>query len=208
MKIANKISISFLITSLALTTVAGSIFYTISRNNIEKAIFEHLKTAARSRAHHIEIFLNMQKERIMQLSQSTVLESFLRTNEQGLDYIYNLDIVVRRLKETEKTIENVYEVFVLNAKGKAIASSDRKKIGLDRPTDAYFLGAKSGPYIKDAYFSKTTGQKSIAISAPSTDRETKELFTEELEFWGFTTIYQKCNGVFLQRSMNLRHLRP
>jgi len=175
MKIANKISISFFITGLVLTTVAGSIFYTISKNNIEKAIFEHLKTAARSRVHHIEMFLNMQKERIMQLSQSTVLESFLGANEQDLDYIDNLDIALRRLKETEKTSEYVYEVFVLNAKGKVIASSDRKKIGLDRSTDAYFLGAKSGPYIKDAYFSKTTGQKSIAISAPITDRETKEL---------------------------------
>ena len=175
MKIANKISISFLIVGAVLTTVAGSIFYTISKNNLQNAIFEHLKTATQSRAHHIEGFLNMQKEGVTQLSNSVALESFLRTNEQDLDYIDNLDIALRRLKETEKTSEYVYEVFVLNAKGKAIASSDRKKIGLDRSTDAYFLGAKSGPYIKDAYFSKTTGQKSIAISAPITDRETKEL---------------------------------
>jgi PAS domain S-box-containing protein len=175
MKIANKISISFLMVGAVLTTVAGSIFYTISKNNLQNAIFEHLKTATQSRAHHIEGFLNMQKEGVTQLSNSVALESFLRTNEQDLDYIDNLDIAVRRLKETEKTSEYVYEVFVLNAKGKAIASSDRKKIGLDRSTDAYFGGAKSGPYIKDAYFDKTTGQNSIAISAPITDRETKEL---------------------------------
>ena len=175
MKISNKISISFLITGAVLTTVAGAIYYTISRNNLQNAIFEHLKTAARSRAHHIETFLDMQKERIMQLSQSIVLESFLRSNEQDQDYMDKLDIAERRLKRTEKISEYVYEVFVLNAKGKAIASSDKDKIGLDRRADDYFLGAKSGPYIKDAYFSKTTGQKSIAISAPITDRETKAL---------------------------------
>ena len=62
MKIANKISISFLIVGAVLTTVAGSIFYTISKNNLQNAIFEHLKTATQSRAHHIEGFLNMQKE--------------------------------------------------------------------------------------------------------------------------------------------------
>ncbi|MCD6298639.1 MAG: response regulator, partial [Deltaproteobacteria bacterium] len=45
----------------------------------------------------------------------------------------------------------------------------------DRSTDAYFLGAKSGPYVKDAYFSKITGQISIAVSAPIKDRETKAL---------------------------------
>jgi PAS domain S-box-containing protein len=175
MKIANKISISFFITGAVLTTVAGSIYYTISRHNLQNAIFEHLKTAAKSRAHHIETSLKMQKERIAQLSQSVVLESFLRTNEQDLDYIDKLDIAVRRLKKTENIGEYVYEVFVLNAKGKVIASSDRKNIGLDTSTDAYFLGAKSGPYIKDAYFSKTTGQKSIGVSAPITNRETKAL---------------------------------
>jgi len=70
MKIGNKISISFLITGAVLITVGGTIYYTISRNNLQNAIFAHLKTAAQSRAHHIETFLNIQKERIMQLSQS------------------------------------------------------------------------------------------------------------------------------------------
>jgi len=63
MKIANKISHSFIVTSLVFITVAGSVFYKISRNNLEKAIFNHLETTARSRAHGIETFLDMQKER-------------------------------------------------------------------------------------------------------------------------------------------------
>jgi len=175
MKIANKISVSFLVTGLALTAIAGSAFYTISVNNLKDAIFRHLETTAESRALQIETFLNMQKERIIQLSQRIVLENFLRSNQQDPDYRVKFDMVEKGLERAEKVSEYMYEVFVLNAKGKTVASSDRSKIGLDKSTDAYFLGAKSEPYVKDAYLSKTTGQKSIAVSAPIKDRETKAL---------------------------------
>jgi len=174
MKIANKITVSFLLTGLALTAIAEFALYTITENNLKNAIFRHLEITAESRANHIDTFLNMQKERIIQLSQSIVLENFLRTNQQDPTYMDKFDMAERRLKRTKKASEDIYEVFVLNAKGKVVASSDRKN-GLDRSTDAYFLGAKSGPYVKDAYLCKTTGQKSIAVSAPIKDRETKAL---------------------------------
>jgi len=32
----------------------------------------------------------------------------------------------------------------------------------------------SGPYIKNGYFSKTTGQESMAVSAPIIDRDTQK----------------------------------
>jgi PAS domain S-box-containing protein len=174
MKISNKISISFLLTGLALTAIAGSAFYTLSRNNLKQAIFGHLETIAKLNAYHIDTFLEIQKEKIMQISQSIVFENFLRTNQQDPDYMDKFYMAESELKSTRNTSE-YYEVFVLNAKGKTVVSSYRSKIGLDRSTDAYFLGAKSGPYVKDAYLSKTTGQKSIAVSAPIKDRETKAL---------------------------------
>ncbi len=43
MKIANKISVSFLITGLVLTLIGGSVFYTIAKNNLKNAIFKHLE---------------------------------------------------------------------------------------------------------------------------------------------------------------------
>ena len=175
MKIASKITLSFLITGAVLTAIAGLVFYGISRNNLEKAIFEHLKTTAHSRTLHVETFLNIQKERITQLSQSIIIEDFLCAKEHAPDYADKFAIAESRLKRTEKACESVYEVFVLDKEGKIAASSDRKKIGLDRSTDAYFLKAKSSTYVKDAYLSGITGQKSIAVSAPIKDRETKAL---------------------------------
>ena len=57
MKIANKISLSFFITNLILIVVAGSIFYMVASNNLEKTIFQQLVIAAESRAHHVETYL-------------------------------------------------------------------------------------------------------------------------------------------------------
>ena len=175
MKIADKISLSFIVMGLVLTLVAGSVFYSVSKNNLEKAIFTHLETTAKSRAHEIETFLNMQKQRIMQLSQSIIVNNFLRSKKKDQDYIDKFNMAIRLMKKQERIGKDIYEVFLLNAKGKAVASSDRNKIGLDRSTDAYFLEAKSGPFIKDAYLSKITGEKSMAVSAPIKDRETKKL---------------------------------
>ena len=101
MKIANKITISFLIIAMALITVASSVFYTIARSNLKNAIFTNLETTAKSRASQIETLLNMQKEKIMQLSQSMVFNNFLCTNEQDQDYINKFNMAIRGLKKQE-----------------------------------------------------------------------------------------------------------
>ena len=175
MKIANKISLSFLITALVLTCIAVPLIYIIVEKNIETAIFSQLEATAQSRAKHIETFLKMQKEKILQLSQSIVLRRFLRADEEDTNYAKNFDTAEKKLDGTEAINKYVHEIFVLNAKGKAVVSSDRRTIGLDRSMDIYFLGAKLGPYIKDAYFSRTTGQPLFAISAPIIDEDTNSL---------------------------------
>ncbi|HUT43474.1 MAG TPA: cache domain-containing protein, partial [Desulfobacterales bacterium] len=146
----------------------------ISRNNLEKAIVRHLESTVRSRTRHIETWLKIQKSRVMQLSQSEVFYNILHTGEQDSDHIDKFAVAIERMMRTEKVDESIYEVFVLNAKGKIVASSDKKNIGQDGSTNAYFLGAKSGPYIKDAYFSKKSGQELIAVSAPIVDRDTQK----------------------------------
>jgi C4-dicarboxylate-specific signal transduction histidine kinase len=174
MKIANKISVSFLITGLVLTLVGGSVFYTIAKNNLKNLIFNHLESTAQSRARHIETCLTIQKERIVQLSQSTALYKFLLTNKQDPDYTDIFALAIERLTKTSQVGKSIYEVFLLDATGNIAVSSDTKNIGRVRSTDPCFLKAKSEPYIKDASFFKTTAQKFIVLSAPILDPVTKK----------------------------------
>lgn len=68
MKVATKISLSLFIIVLIITGISGPFVYIESKEDIKKATFAHLETTARSRAEHIETFLKMQKEKIIQLA--------------------------------------------------------------------------------------------------------------------------------------------
>ena len=83
-----------------------------------------------------------------------------------------IEEITLELKEFIKTQRDFYEIFVLDTNGKIVTSTEESNIGLDKSTDAYFLGAKEGVFIKDAYYSATTKMRSIAISAPVLDDET------------------------------------
>ena len=176
MKIATKVTLAIFITALIITSISGPLVYVTSKKNIENAVFAHLISTASSRAKHLESFLDMQKEKVLQLAQSVVVEEFLRASERAPDYRDKFNTAIKRLDGTEEVNKSIYEIFILDPDGKVIASSDRRRIGMDRSHDAYFLGAKSaGAYIKDAYISKTTGKPSIAISAPIVRRGAREI---------------------------------
>lgn len=57
-------------------------------------------------------------------------------------------------------------MFILDKEGKIACSNDERNIGLDRSGDDYFIEGKKGTFIKDAYYSNTTGKESIAFASP------------------------------------------
>jgi len=175
MKIANKISLSFFITALVLTGVCSPVFYITARNSLKDRIYAHLETTAQSRAHHIETFLVGHKKKVEIMADSALVETALETIVgRESDSTKLIEETSLELKEFIKTEVDFYEIFVLNPDGRIVTSTEESNIGLDRSTDAYFLGAKEGVYIKDAYYSTTTNRRSIAISALILDDETRE----------------------------------
>ncbi len=175
MKIRSKITLSFFTTIAILAGISLLMLHFIAKNSLEKAIYPHLNTIAQSRASHIETFLEANKEAVKQLSKSIVAERFLLADRNDEDFDQKLNDVLRRLDSTVTIRESVDEIFILSTDGKIIASTNRSRIGLDRSDDICFLGAKKGPYIKDAYNSQVTGQKSLAFSSPLTKHQTGEL---------------------------------
>jgi len=109
------------------------------------------------------------------LSQSIILRDFLSSDERDTDYGKRFDAVMERLRQTEGASGSTYEIFLLNRDGKIVASSDSGKIGLDRASDDYFQGGKKGTHIKGPYISATTGEKSLAVSAPVMDEKEGKL---------------------------------
>jgi PAS domain S-box-containing protein len=54
------------------------------------------------------------------------------------------------------------------------ASSDESRIGLDKSTDAIFLGGQKNTFIKDVYYSETYKEPLMAVSSPLLDSNTGE----------------------------------
>ncbi|MGP8323927.1 MAG: PDC sensor domain-containing protein, partial [Methanosarcinaceae archaeon] len=167
LKLFFTIVVLVLITGMA-TTMVNKIFL---EDIVETEVCNHLMTAAESRASNVETYLNGEKEAIKQLSESIVIERFLLTGKDDLDYSGKYDDVMRRLKHTAAAKEYAYGVFVLDTNGTIIASSEEIDIGKDKSDDPYFTHGKEGVFIKDVYTSRNRKVDSIAFSAPVFDSE-------------------------------------
>ncbi|MFZ0034797.1 MAG: ATP-binding protein [Sedimentisphaerales bacterium] len=176
MKIANKISLSFLAVTLILVGTAGAIVYIIVKDNLQKSIYNNLATAVASRANHIETYLEMLEMSVGQLSKSTILENLLEIKDKE-DSRRNeaFQQAMRRLKRTKEVNPSIFEFLLLDATGKVIASNNESNIGADKSTDAFFLGGQKEAFIKDVYYSQSVKEPLIAVSAPFLDSNTGEL---------------------------------
>ena len=173
MKVANKINLSFLITAVILTSVSISIVYITVKNKFEEQIFDHLMTAAQSRADHLEAFLKEQKETVEQITVIPAFKELLITSKNNPAYNQKLEQTIEALGYNLH--DEFYGTFLLDKNGTIVSSVNRGSIGLDKSSDPYFLNAKEETYIKDAYYSTATGKNSIAVSSPIIGNKTNQL---------------------------------
>ncbi len=175
MKIANRISLSFLTLVILLTVIASSIFYLFAKDNLRDAIYAQLEITVQQSSRNIETYLEMLKVSTVQFSKSVVLENLLRElkkNPQASKKAF--DTAMKRLRRTKADDPEIYEFLLLDAAGRVVASSDEGSVGLDKSKDAYFLGARKNVFIKDAYYSEQLKERLIAVSAPFLDSNTDE----------------------------------
>jgi PAS domain S-box-containing protein len=176
MKIANKISLSFLAVGLILTSIAASFFYLIAKDALQKSIYKNLDTAVASRTDHIGTYLEMLEASVGQLSKSVVLENLLKVNgKEDSGWRDAFEVAMKRLVRTKEINPAIAEFLLMDKTGKAVASSNESNVGLDKSTDSIFLGGQKETYIKDAYYSEVAKEPLMAVSTPFLDSQTGEL---------------------------------
>jgi len=173
MKVANKISLSFLITAVILTSISISIVYITVKNKFEEHIFDHLMTAAQSRSNHLETFLEEQKETVEQITVTPTFKELLITSKNNAAYNQKLEQTIEALGSNIH--DEFFDTFLLDKNGTIVSSVNRGSIGHDKSNDPYFFNAKEATYIKDVYYSTTTGKNSIAVSSPIIDNKTNQV---------------------------------
>ena len=110
MKIANKISISFLITAVILTTITVVALYISLSGMLKGVIFNNLVTATEFQAKHIMTYLNANRYAAVQLSKSVVINKLLTTSFKDQEYFFYFNDVAKRLEDTLEARRNAMSV--------------------------------------------------------------------------------------------------
>jgi PAS domain S-box-containing protein len=170
MRIRNRINLAFLSIFVVILIMLGAAVTYYSYALVKSQISSYLSSSSRARAEHVRTYLEDAKE-TADISASLSLNHELLKERPGTQaYILIREKIRIRLVETAKIdSKHMYESFVLDSSGKIVVSSDPSQEGKDKSKDAYFLNAKSGPYIKDVYFSESIHKLNYTVSAPITE---------------------------------------
>jgi len=166
MKIANKISLSFLLTAVVLTTAALSVVYTMVRDDLKKEIVDRLMTAVMSRANHIETLVGEHKQALELLSAETSFMELLISEKNDPEYGRKFGRVVGTINNVRKNHEYFLKISLLDRSGIVIASSEEGDLGLNRSADTTYLKGKKSSHIKGIYISRVFGMPVMEIASP------------------------------------------
>ena len=167
MKFQKKFSIVILGVTVAFLVSGFSFSYYISIYRIKDEIYNHLKTAVQSRKHHIETFIDMVKGRMVDFSSDGYIRNCLSDLSANGGGGCSLEDLTRHLTLNKlPALKEAVEVFVLDARGYILASTDEKAAGQNKSHESYFAQGGKRPFMGDVYFSDTLKEPVMVVSAP------------------------------------------
>jgi len=174
MKVSTVLVIVFFLFALIAGIGATSYYYTQSVDVIEEEVYDHLKTAVHSRAHHVETFLEEQKEKILMAADMDFPEESMK--KEALKFSgQELDNVVEELEEILEINDDFEDILILNLPGDIVASTNPEHIGKRNFEDVEFLINRTGAHITEIHYSDILKKLVIEFSANMIDDDTKEI---------------------------------
>lgn len=163
MKIAQKISLSFLLTALIIVGVTAPVLYNLFGDSLKHSIYEHLKTTVQSRRHHIETLLRAYVHSATELASS---HFFINLFNEGGDSEKKVADAIQKIKKVLEVHEDFFAVLVFDENGKVLVSNFPEDIGTNKSgTECYAEGRKN-TFLKDIYVFEPHDVVGISISSP------------------------------------------
>lgn len=197
MKIITKINLGFILVFIFILLVVGLIVGSYSSNLAKRNAESFISSSGRARAEHIRTFIQNEETTSVILAAASVYRDFLKEATTSKQYSVIKTKIDKRLIRTIEADPHIYEAFILDTKGKIIASSDKTQEGIDKSGDPYFLEAKDGVFFKDVYFSTTLNKLTYTISSPVKDDDGSVLGISVLRYIpnNFFSIVKSENGL-------------
>jgi len=163
MKIAQKISLSFLLTALILTGITAPVLYDLFKVSLKHSIYEHLKTTIQSRQHHVETLLRAYRHNVSVLATTYSFTNLFNENE---DREARLARATEKIKNFMEIHADFFSIFVLDKNGKVIISNFPQDIGLDKSDTKYFARGREDTFFKDVHIFEPYSVIGIGVSTP------------------------------------------
>lgn len=146
----------FLFVSLIPLTIIGYISYSNAQKALVEDSFSKLTSVNDAVESNIVTYFKEKSLKFEVIADNPIFEGDRK----------DLKLVNSELERVKQQQGQVYDLFIVDATGKIVASTDSKEVGLDKKDDPYFVNAKDKVYIKDIYHSATDGTVGFTLSAP------------------------------------------
>ena len=165
MKIARKISLSFLLTSLIIVGITAPVLYKLFGDSLKHSIYEHLKTTVQSRKHHVETLLRAYTHSVKEIASS---HSFINLFDESKDSEKRIVLAAKKIDNTLKVHKDFFSILIFDKNGKVMLSNFPKDIGLDKKESECYFRARKDTFFKDTYIFEPYDVVGISISSPIT----------------------------------------
>jgi len=170
MRLQFKLILLFIAISIVPFSIIGYYTYTLSAESMEDHAIAHLTSVAQTRADYIDTWLAEQKgaARIVAGTSAVAhnLEVMRTTHPSSKEYLQARDLIGEFGDIVKAESGDFEEVFVLDAEGIIVASTNGEIIGDDKSSRGYYRVGLNETYITDVYESSTLHRPTILVSTP------------------------------------------
>jgi signal transduction histidine kinase/HAMP domain-containing protein/ActR/RegA family two-component response regulator len=182
-----RLVLTFLILSVVMVAVVGSVSYLRARDALESSVFARLDTAAAQKSDSLDRWIDEQRRNVVfvagllggyeggrysggagELNQS--VQELLSGDPTRARARGPHDAVVSVLDYTVSQTADAEEFLVLDLDGRIVASTTPEHEGASQAGEEYFERGSSGTYVQPVATSRLTGEPALTIATPLFDR--------------------------------------
>ncbi len=170
LRLAHKLTAALLLLSVVPLAVAGTIAYGQLRTVIHAETQRTLRVAADGARATVREFLEYLKGRTLDVSTDWFIRDSVERLAAGPGSAEALAELGQYLAVSRTVVPETTEVFLLDPRGRVLASSDPSAIGQRNGETDYFRNGRTGVYVSDFFRTPDGRQVSWVVAAPLTGR--------------------------------------
>ncbi len=181
LSIKTKLILFALCISLIPIAVITTVYYLTARKVIRRQTFNDLSAIAEMKKRHILSFMDAKKDRAIDFSSDGLIKNNLETiNKEGAISDVAVRTLSRHLMVHKKPLDrSIVAVAVVDTKGKVVAASDERFIGMNMSghesltLDVSKGTGEAGVSVSQPYFCRFYKTNCVSINAPITSAKTR-----------------------------------